>query len=190
LPTGHRRGAIHPLAHPARWAIAELLTTTGPMTATELAPHVGLSPSATSYHMRELERHGIVDSRDSKDGRERAWVLSAGGADPGLAESITQARGSMIDDLEAIQQLAIAGQPKGETGEVRSGESTPRHASLDVTVVWASEPTIRGLAAVIRQFVATSPSPTDQATTGSDAEPRHAYRVSVMIRPITGPEKA
>ncbi len=185
MPSGHRRGAIHPLAHPARWAIAELLTTAGPMTATELAPHVGLSPSATSYHMRELERHGIVDRRDSKDGREQAWVLSAGGANPGLAESITQARGSIIDDLEAIQQLAMAGQPAGETGDACATEGAPRHASLEVTVVWASEPTIRGLAAAIRQFVATSSSPTGQATTTrGDAEPRRAYRISVMIRPV------
>jgi DNA-binding transcriptional ArsR family regulator len=45
------------LAHPARLTIKEYLASTGEaVTATGCAEIVGLSPSATSYHLRELAR--------------------------------------------------------------------------------------------------------------------------------------
>ena len=40
------------MAHPARLALLEHLRNSGPATATECAAVVGLSPSATSYHLR------------------------------------------------------------------------------------------------------------------------------------------
>lgn len=63
------------LAHPARIAIMEYLTSTGAaVTATECADVVGLSPSATSYHLRELARYGLVQEAPSRgDARERLW---------------------------------------------------------------------------------------------------------------------
>jgi DNA-binding transcriptional ArsR family regulator len=63
------------LAHPARLAILEHLTGTGqPATATELAEVCGLSPSATSYHLRELAKHGLIEEAPSRgDARERVW---------------------------------------------------------------------------------------------------------------------
>lgn len=49
------------LAHPARMAIMEHLgTLEGGATATECAEIAGLSPSATSYHLRELAKFGLV----------------------------------------------------------------------------------------------------------------------------------
>jgi DNA-binding transcriptional ArsR family regulator len=63
------------LAHPARMAIVEhLMTTTAAATATECAEVVGLSPSATSYHLRALARAGLIEEAPSRgDGRERLW---------------------------------------------------------------------------------------------------------------------
>jgi DNA-binding transcriptional ArsR family regulator len=63
------------LAHPARLAIMEHLTSTGAAaTATECAEVCGLSPSATSYHLRALARWGLVNEAPSRgDGRERVW---------------------------------------------------------------------------------------------------------------------
>src|SRR3982750_5031446 len=63
------------LAHPARIEIVEYLNSTGAVvTATECAGMVGLSPSATSYHLRELARYGLVEQAPSRgDGRERVW---------------------------------------------------------------------------------------------------------------------
>ncbi|MGX6601548.1 ArsR/SmtB family transcription factor [Micromonosporaceae bacterium Da 78-11] len=63
------------LAHPARIEIVEYLNNTGAVvTATECAGLVGLSPSATSYHLRELAKYGLVEQAPSRgDGRERVW---------------------------------------------------------------------------------------------------------------------
>jgi DNA-binding transcriptional ArsR family regulator len=66
--------AIRALAHPARLAVIDALYAGGEMTATECAAVVGLSPSAMSYHLRSLEKAGIVERAPSTgDGRERPW---------------------------------------------------------------------------------------------------------------------
>ncbi|MEV0806391.1 winged helix-turn-helix domain-containing protein [Micromonospora sp. NPDC050200] len=63
------------LAHPARIAIMEYLSTVeGGATATECAELVGMSPSATSYHLRALAKFGLVEPAPSRgDARERVW---------------------------------------------------------------------------------------------------------------------
>jgi len=63
------------LAHPARLAILEHLSLNeAGATATECAEVVGLTPSATSYHLRALARAGmIVEAPSRGDGRERVW---------------------------------------------------------------------------------------------------------------------
>jgi DNA-binding transcriptional ArsR family regulator len=62
------------MAHPARIAIIDHLQLGEPATATELARIAGLSPSATSYHLRALAKSGLVEEAPSRgDGRERVW---------------------------------------------------------------------------------------------------------------------
>lgn len=66
--------AIRALAHPARLAIIEALFPGDELTATECASLTGLSPSATSYHLKALERWGIVEACEARaDGRDRPW---------------------------------------------------------------------------------------------------------------------
>src|SRR6478672_7008969 len=67
-------GALKALAHPARLAVVDELYQGTERTASELAELTGLSPSAMSYHLRALERWGIVERGDEReDGRERPW---------------------------------------------------------------------------------------------------------------------
>ena len=63
------------LAHPARIALWQHLLLEGPATATECAPVADLSPSACSYHLRQLARFGFVeqDQASAANGRERPW---------------------------------------------------------------------------------------------------------------------
>ncbi|HEX5596277.1 MAG TPA: helix-turn-helix domain-containing protein [Micromonosporaceae bacterium] len=63
------------LAHPARLAIMDHLTSTGAsVTATEAAEVTGLSPSAMSYHLRELAKAGLIrEAPGQGDARERRW---------------------------------------------------------------------------------------------------------------------
>lgn len=73
--------AIRVLAHPARLlAVERLYAADGrAMTATELAQQVGLSASAMSYHLRALERHGVVVRAEGDgDERRRPWRAAGG----------------------------------------------------------------------------------------------------------------
>jgi len=66
--------AIKALAHPARLAVMDELFAGRRLTATECAEIAGLSPSAMSYHLRALEKVGIVTRAEAgEDGRERPW---------------------------------------------------------------------------------------------------------------------
>lgn len=62
------------LAHPLRIQIIEALSTYGEQTASGLADRLGESSGATSYHLRQLEKHGYVREVDGRGtGRERWW---------------------------------------------------------------------------------------------------------------------
>jgi len=61
------------LAHPVRLDLLSYLMSEGPATASECARAVGDTPSNSSYHLRVLARHGLVEAVDSTDGRQRPW---------------------------------------------------------------------------------------------------------------------
>src|SRR3954468_13567654 len=70
--------AIRALAHPARQRVIDELFNGKVLTATECAELAGLTPSAMSYHLRALEKWGIIQRADeSADGRERPWKAPA-----------------------------------------------------------------------------------------------------------------
>jgi DNA-binding transcriptional ArsR family regulator len=70
---------IRALAHPARMAIIDALASGDELTATECAAITGLSPSATAYHLKFLERHHFAERAPARsDGRERPWRESRG----------------------------------------------------------------------------------------------------------------
>src|SRR5215469_4192261 len=68
---------IRALAHPARLAIIDALATGAELTATQCAQLTGLSPSATAYHLKLLERYGLAETAPLRpDRRERPWRAS------------------------------------------------------------------------------------------------------------------
>ncbi|MFC7589001.1 ArsR/SmtB family transcription factor [Nonomuraea antimicrobica] len=52
--------AMRALAHPARLSILQWLGLEDSATATEVAEHAGITPSAASYHLRMLAKYGFV----------------------------------------------------------------------------------------------------------------------------------
>lgn len=61
-------------AHPLRMAIYSHLSDVGSATATALAHHLQESTGQTSYHLRQLEKHGMVKEDTGRgSGRERWW---------------------------------------------------------------------------------------------------------------------
>lgn len=70
--------AMRALAHPARTTVIDVLYQGSERTASELAALTGLTPSAMSYHLRALDKWGIVRRADGRgDQRERPWVRAA-----------------------------------------------------------------------------------------------------------------
>lgn len=68
------------LTHPIRVRMLRELRLDGPATATLLAKRLGESSGVTSYHLRQLEKHGFVeDVPESGNGRERWWRAASYG---------------------------------------------------------------------------------------------------------------
>jgi len=68
------------LSHPIRVEILDQLVLHGPSTASKLAERLGESSGSTSYHLRQLERHGFVEEQEGRgSGRERWWRMVRGG---------------------------------------------------------------------------------------------------------------
>jgi DNA-binding transcriptional ArsR family regulator len=95
--------SIRAIAHPARIVVIDRLYDGGtPLTATQAAELAGTTASAMSYHLRALERFGIVRrADDSGDGRERPWVRAAKNlrirpSTPTSSRAITSATGAVL----------------------------------------------------------------------------------------------
>jgi len=119
--------AIRAVAHPARQRIIDELYSGAVLTATEAARLCGLTPSAMSYHLRALERWGIV-VRDnaSADGRERPWRAPArslhissqaqAGASKVAAETFAAAFiGPLVQDIQAWAASDRSGRKDGSS---------------------------------------------------------------------------
>jgi predicted ArsR family transcriptional regulator len=67
-------GMLRALSHPRRQAILQQLSMHGPATSASLARDLGWNTGATSYHLRELARYGLVEELPERaHGRERWW---------------------------------------------------------------------------------------------------------------------
>ncbi|GAA4563718.1 helix-turn-helix domain-containing protein [Planotetraspora kaengkrachanensis] len=148
-------GVLRALAHPARLAILSRLQTEGPATATECAQVTGLSPSACSYHLRTLAKHGLVEDAPPRgDGRERVWrALQRGwgfaSEDEGSPE-LLEAQNAVIETVltDAAQRLnAYLAQSHRESREWRMA-TWLTHATL---LVDAEE--LRALAERISELI-------------------------------------
>jgi predicted transcriptional regulator len=79
-PCGHRGRlnltdpkAIRALAHPVRWALLEVLSQAGTLTATQASEMLGESPANCAFHLRTLAKYGFVEEAGGGRGRERPW---------------------------------------------------------------------------------------------------------------------
>jgi len=65
---------LRALAHPTRLRMLGLMRREGPATATSLATRLDLNTGATSYHLRQLAKHGfVVEDSERGNARERWW---------------------------------------------------------------------------------------------------------------------
>lgn len=92
--------ALKALAHPLRVKILDTLSTYGAFTASGLGERLGESSGATSYHLRQLEKHRFVREVEGKGtARERWWERVPGGiklAPPGEETTPTERAASRL----------------------------------------------------------------------------------------------
>jgi hypothetical protein len=96
-------GTLKALAHPRRQAILQQLSMEGPATSAGLARSLGWNTGATSYHLRELAKHGFVEELpDRAHGRERWWRgVSRDLRFPRRSQQTPQAR-EIIDEMNRL----------------------------------------------------------------------------------------
>ncbi|WP_350347029.1 helix-turn-helix domain-containing protein [Agromyces sp. G08B096] len=71
--------SLKSLAHPLRVRIYDELSAYGPLTASGLGERIGESSGSMSYHLRHLERAGLVREVAGRGkGRERWWERTPG----------------------------------------------------------------------------------------------------------------
>ncbi|WP_116953256.1 winged helix-turn-helix domain-containing protein [Jiangella endophytica] len=100
------------LAHPLRVQLYDALVTYGPATATMLAERFGESTGSTSYHLRQLAKHGFVEEDTARGaGRERYWRAYPGGTELDSYELAGSASGEaarlVVDELRRAQSARL-----------------------------------------------------------------------------------
>lgn len=79
---------VRALSHPLRLRMLSVLTEEGPATSTALARTLGETTGATSYHLRQLARFGLIRERpDLGNDRERWWEAVARSYGAGAPDS-------------------------------------------------------------------------------------------------------
>jgi DNA-binding transcriptional ArsR family regulator len=168
------------LAHPARLAILDHLSLNeAGATATECAEVVGLSPSATSYHLRALARAGmIVEAPSRGDGRERVWqrkyaVYSMTG-DPDAGPEDFAAEMALVESILAhqndkIRRYLAVGRQEGDWYEV---------ATINERVLLLTAKELHDVIGKIEEIIA--PYLRQERTD----PPEHSRRVTLQLRAV------
>ncbi|WP_158863887.1 winged helix-turn-helix domain-containing protein [Leifsonia sp. AG29] len=95
--------ALRALAHPLRVEIMNELSDFGSATASMLAERLGESSGSTSYHLRQLAKHGIiVEDEERGTARERWWRMAAGGVTIGSPETVATPAGREATEIVSL----------------------------------------------------------------------------------------
>lgn len=187
MPTGplHLQDprAIRALAHPARMAIIDALASGAELTATECAALTGLSPSATAYHLKFLERHGFAEPAPARsDGRERPWratrhrQVDLDASTPAGAAATAAVALAYVDRSRALGEEFLAGAHE-EPAEWRDA------AALASTDLWLTVEETRAvtaaLGAALERYRARTP----------DDRPGDSRRVRIMTMAVPHPRR-
>ncbi|WJY00047.1 ArsR/SmtB family transcription factor [Curtobacterium sp. SP.BCp] len=135
--------ALKALAHPLRARLLDLLSQYGPSTATTLGERLGESSGSTSYHLRQLEKHGLVhELPDRGTARDRWWQRTEGrfsiggpGTDlPSTAQqtatqlaglSVMDSENDLVRDWMTRDQSTVPAEWRGTSGSVTYVALTP-----------------------------------------------------------------
>ena len=167
-----------------------------PASATALAAKVGLKRQRVNYHLRELERHGLVElveERRKGNMTERVMRATAGSyvISPAALSAVAPDPGRAPDQLSALWLLALAARLLQELGELskrarRSGRPLATFG-MDTQLRFASASDRAAFAAELSEAVERLLSKYhDESAAGG-----RRHRLLVALHPsITRPEPA
>ena len=143
--------SLKAFAHPLRMAMYAELQRVGSATASQLGRSLGESSGQTSYHLRQLERHGFVeDDPKHSGGRERWWRPV--GFD--LTEPELERDPATAGPVRAILQQVIAERSAALTGWFNSHEPGEDDESLLSSVTLSlTAPETAALTAELREVL-------------------------------------
>lgn len=123
---------IRALAHEARQQVIDtLFNDYRTFTATELAEMTGLTPSAMSYHLRALEKWGVVErAEDSGDGRNRPW--RAAGTSLRLMGDTTATQAIRSQAFDAVERRV-------RQLRTLSAEERAKYIAMSTSVHWMND---------------------------------------------------
>lgn len=130
------------LAHPLRVRMLEALISDGPATASQLAQRFAENTGATSYHLRQLARHGFIEEDIGRGhGRQRWWkVLRRGWSVPSMDlrrdEATRQQASLLLHELNRgrLERLRTWFETAREWGDDWVAASTDTDGRLTLTV--------------------------------------------------------
>jgi DNA-binding transcriptional ArsR family regulator len=174
------------LAHPLRLRLIGELNARGSATASQLGEALGESSGSTSYHLRQLHRHGFVEEDTARGtARERVWIPRRGGwsvpvldlaedpATAAAADMVLQAQLG-LDQQRVLEVMAHAGEWPEEWREATVRRDA--HVTLDAEQVAALR---EELDAVVERYKALAP--------GADA--RRVSLVYMLLPTEHGPDR-
>jgi len=135
------------MVHPARWTVLMALYEGDPLTATQAAELTGLTPSAMSYHLKQLAKMGLVERASaSDDGRERPWIARGTGLHM-TAQPDEFVGGVMMRYLMSALSKVVAVPPPADPAE------RPWPASYAITRMRLTEDRAKQLTARVQQVI-------------------------------------
>lgn len=176
--------ALKAFAHPLRMRMYDYINEHGAATATQLAHALGESTGQTSYHLRQLERHGfIADDPTRGTGRERWWT----------SVGFTMAAETLLDPSANAATRTLMQGIVGEQAQVMTrfvAQADPRDPWYDASIVARQtvamtlaelKALVKALSGVLDEHSALAKARATAAAEAADAEPVEERRVRVYL---------
>ncbi|SMQ65399.1 transcriptional regulator, ArsR family [Devosia lucknowensis] len=149
--------ALRALAHPQRMRMLGMLRMDGPATATGLAARLGMNSGATSYHLRQLARHGfIVEDEERGSARDRWWKAAHESTVFHTDGSDDETLDASIAFAEAALQAQIGQMKQALARHVTLPEEWRAASTLSDLSIPLSAPEARALVERLNQVIAAA----------------------------------
>ncbi len=173
--------ALKAFAHPLRMSLYAELQRRGPATASQLARALGESSGQTSYHLRQLERHGFVEDDPGRAGGRERWWRPVGFrlTDPELLhDPATEPMvGAVIGQVIAERTATLTSWLEHLDGQIGDGMGQLSTSTMELTTAEAEALTTDLLELIERHSTAAK-----KRERPSDAR---RYRVYLDVIPLT-----